>query len=77
MAAAGLLALPTAAVPDDVLPTAEARLRTRSPRVLASHSVGSVAEAAALCAAGPGARLVLARIAHARATCAIAEGAGP
>ena len=75
-AAADLLALPPVAVPDSALPATEARIETRSPRVLASHGVGSVAEAAALCAAGPNSRLLLARIANARATCAIAQGAG-
>ena len=75
--AADLLGLAPVAVEDERLPTAEPRLLTRSPRVLASHGVGSVAEAAALCAAGPDARLLLARIAGARVTCALAEGAGP
>lgn len=51
---------------------------TRSPRVSALHGTGSVAEAAALVAAGPGARITVARIAapDGMATCAIAETQG-
>lgn len=50
----------------------------RSARVKALHGTDSVAEAAALAAAGPGARLVVARVVSAdrTATAAIAEGAG-
>jgi cobalt-precorrin 5A hydrolase len=49
---------------------------TRSPVSLAQRGVGSVAEAAALAAAGPGARIVeRRRVSPDRhATCAIAEG---
>lgn len=48
---------------------------TRSARILASHGTGSVAEAAALAACGPGARITVPRITSAcgRATAAIAE----
>ena len=35
---------------------------TRSPRILARHGTGSIAEACALVAAGPAARLVLPRV---------------
>lgn len=51
------------------------RTLTRSPASLAAYRVGSVAEAAALIAAGPGSRLIAARfISPDRlATCAIAE----
>ncbi|MDO8881345.1 MAG: cobalamin biosynthesis protein [Pseudotabrizicola sp.] len=51
---------------------------TQSPRILAMHGTGSVAEAAALVAAGPGAGLVVARITArgGMATCAIAETRG-
>lgn len=47
---------------------------THSPRSLAAHHTGSVAEAVALAAAGPGARLLAPRATSAdrRATCAIA-----
>jgi cobalt-precorrin 5A hydrolase len=50
--------------------------RTHSPRVRARFGVGSLAEAAALAAAGPGARLIGVRAVSAdgTATAAIAEG---
>ncbi len=48
-------------------------VRTQSARSLAAHGVGSVAEAAALGAAGPGSTLVLERIASPSATCALAR----
>ncbi|MGJ5208231.1 cobalamin biosynthesis protein [Bradyrhizobium sp. HKCCYLR20261] len=50
---------------------------TRSDRVQRLKGVPSVAETAALAAAGRNARLILPRLAHASATCAIAEGEGP
>lgn len=48
---------------------------TQSPRVLALHATGSVAEAAALAAAGAGAKITVARIIapDGMATCAMAE----
>lgn len=51
---------------------------TQSDRVLAMHGTGSVAEAAALGAAGTGAKLVLARQStpDGMVTIAIAEGSG-
>ncbi len=51
---------------------------TRSDAVLAARATGSVAEAAALAAAGPGARLIAPRaVSRDRmATCALAEGTG-
>ncbi|MEL7464824.1 MAG: cobalamin biosynthesis protein [Pseudomonadota bacterium] len=51
--------------------------RTNSAVSLKAHGVGSVAEAAALAAAGPGARLLGARAVSSdgMATCAIAKGA--
>lgn len=51
---------------------------TQSPRVLAMHGTGSVAEAAALAAAGAGARLTGPRRVSPdrRATAALAEGGG-
>lgn len=51
---------------------------SRSDRVAALHGTGSVAEAAALAAAGPGAKLRGARMASAdgTATAVIAEGGG-
>ncbi|WP_150293833.1 cobalamin biosynthesis protein [Sphingobium estronivorans] len=50
--------------------------RTHSPASLAAHRTGSVAEAAALAAAGPHARLLAPRaVSQDRlATCALAEG---
>lgn len=49
---------------------------TRSPASEAAYGVGSVAEAAALAAAGPGARLLAPRVVSADrlATCALAMG---
>ena len=52
---------------------------TQSPASTAAHNTDSVAEAAALAAAGPGARLLGPRSISAdrRATCALAESAAP
>ncbi|WP_104491829.1 cobalamin biosynthesis protein [Paracoccus denitrificans] len=49
---------------------------TQSPRILARHGTGSLAEAAALAALGPGARIVASRVTSqdGMATAAIAEG---
>ncbi|MDF3853271.1 cobalamin biosynthesis protein [Paracoccus sp. P2] len=49
---------------------------TRSPRILARHGTGSLAEAAALAALGPGARITAPRVISqdGMATAAIAEG---
>ncbi len=54
------------------------RTATGSARVRALYGTGSVAEAAALAAAGPGARLIARRAVSrdGRATAAIAEGPG-
>lgn len=51
---------------------------TQSARITAMHGTGSVAEAAALVAAGPGARITLARISApgGMATAAIATSSG-
>ncbi|WP_246718767.1 cobalamin biosynthesis protein [Microvirga terrestris] len=48
-------------------------VRTQSARSIAAHGVGSVAEAAALAAAGSHSKLILERIASASATCALAR----
>ena len=45
---------------------------TRSSRVKAAVGIASVAEAAALAGAGPGARLLVPRLARSGATCAVA-----
>ena len=54
---------------------AESMLRTVSEKVAAHMGFPSIAEAAALAAAGPDARLLLPRIHSKRVTCALAEGA--
>jgi cobalt-precorrin 5A hydrolase len=59
-------------VPQRDLEAASARVVTRSARVLALTGVPSVAEAAALAAAGPASRLVGPRVAVGPATCALA-----
>ena len=71
--AARYLAVTAIAVDPETLAAATPSIRTRSPRSLAAHGVGSVAEAAALGAAGPGAELILERIASPAATCALAR----
>ena len=63
------------AIPDEALAGFEAACATRSSRIAGLYGVGSVAEAAALAAAGPGAVLVQPRIATSRVTCALARGA--
>jgi cobalt-precorrin 5A hydrolase len=63
------------AIPDEALAGFEAACATRSTRISGLYGVGSVAEAAALAAAGPGASLIQPRIATARVTCALARGA--
>lgn len=71
---AAALGVPMVAVPGDAL--AGIATPTRSPASLAAYGCGSVAEASALAAAGPGARLLVPRqISPDRmATCAIAQG---
>ena len=71
--AARRLAVRTIPVEEEALVAAASEVRTFSARSLAAHGVGSVAEAAALGAAGPGAVLILARIASPSATCALAR----
>ena len=72
-AAATAIGVPLVLIPQDDLVAAGARSATRSERVIALTGVPSVAEAAALAAGGPAARLVLPRIAVGPATCALAE----
>ena len=64
--------LTVAVVAQAALESASAHAVTRSERVLAVAGVPSVSEAAALAAAGPGARLLGPRIAVGPATCALA-----
>ena len=59
-------------VSDADLQAAEPRTQTRSERVRALTGVSSVAEAAALAAAGPSARLIGSRLVIGAATCALA-----
>lgn len=81
--AAGLLALAEAldlpVLPIPAAMIAGTKTPTQSPRVLQQHATGSLAEATALVAAGPGARLVSPRHVSQdhKATCAIAIGANP
>lgn len=65
------------AIPDEALKGFETACATRSTRVASLYGVGSVAEAAALAAAGPGGELIQPRIATARVTCALARSAEP
>lgn len=67
-----LLALPLRVVADADLVAAQDRVETRSAAVEAAVGVASLAEAAALAAAGPGSRLLLPRRSTPRATCALA-----
>jgi cobalt-precorrin 5A hydrolase len=72
-AVAATLGLPLVLITQNDLEAAGGRTTTRSERVLALTGVPSVAEAAALAAGGPNARLVVARVAIGPATCALAE----
>jgi cobalt-precorrin 5A hydrolase len=76
-AVALLYGLPLLFVPMPDLEAAAARCETRSERALAHKGVPSVAEAAALAAGGPDAKLLLPRIAVGPATCALAETGSP
>ncbi|TCP32758.1 cobalamin biosynthesis protein [Sphingomonas sp. BK235] len=71
---ADALGLPLVAIAAEAL--AGTVTPTRSAVSLAARGTGSVAEAAALHAAGPGARLIVPRLVSPdrRATCALAEG---
>jgi cobalt-precorrin 5A hydrolase len=72
-AAASAIGVPLVLIPQDALTAAGVRAATRSERVIALAGVPSVAEAAALAAAGPAARLIAPRIAVGPATCALAD----
>jgi cobalt-precorrin 5A hydrolase len=75
--AARRLSLPVVACERDAMLAVADRVTAISPRAEAAVGVPSVAEAAALVAAGPSAVLLLPRVATASATCAIAGGGGP
>jgi cobalt-precorrin 5A hydrolase len=72
VAAASAIGVPLVLIPPGDLAAAGMRATTRSERVIALVGVASVAEAAALAAAGPAARLIAPRIAVGPATCALA-----
>ncbi|GJE00188.1 cobalamin biosynthesis protein [Methylobacterium isbiliense] len=74
-AAAAALGVAVVGIGVEDLREAGRRGLTRSGRIEALRGVGSLAEAAALAAAGPEGRLVLARIASPGATCALARAA--
>lgn len=75
--AAERLGLPLLLIEDDAMRDAEPRCVTRSDTAREATGFSSVAEAAALAAAGAGGRLVAPRIASASATCALAERGPP
>ena len=72
-AAATKLGVPIMPIAETQLKAAGERATTRSERVLALNGVPSLAEAAALAAAGPSARLVAPRLVVGAATCALAS----
>ncbi len=74
--AAAELGLEVVILPKRALAAAQDRITIESEAAKACLGVPSVAEAAALAAAGPGSRLLVPRISVADATCAIAVGAG-
>jgi cobalt-precorrin 5A hydrolase len=71
-AAASVMGVPVVVMTGGELVTASRRAATRSARVQALVGLPSVAEAAALAAGGPAARLLLPRIVIGPATCALA-----
>jgi cobalt-precorrin 5A hydrolase len=72
-AAAAKLGVTVMLVSEADLKAAGPRTKTRSERVLALMGVPSVAEAAALAAAGPSAHLISPRLVIGSATCALAS----
>ncbi len=74
--AARSLSIPVLSCPVADLGRVADRVLTRSLRVQAIKGVPSIAEASALVAAGPNARLLGARVAANKVTCAIAVGEG-
>ena len=76
LAAANRLALQVILVEAAEMALAASGALTLSQRVLALKGVPSVAETAALAAAGRGARLLAARVSNKQASCAIAIGEG-
>jgi len=74
--AARSLSIPVLSCPIADLGRVADQVLTRSLRVQAIKGVPSIAEASALVAAGPNARLLGARVAANKVTCAIAVGEG-
>jgi cobalt-precorrin 5A hydrolase len=74
--AAATLGLPIRWIAHAALKCEQGRCLTRSVRAEAEVGLASVAEAAALAAAGPDSRLILPRIASGGVTLALAEGPG-
>src|SRR5580693_663900 len=72
-AAASAIGVPLVLIPQHDLAAAGARTVTTSERVVALVGVPSLAEAAALAAGGPAARLIAPRVAVGPATCALAD----
>jgi cobalt-precorrin 5A hydrolase len=77
IAAANALSVPLVLVPPAELESAIPRSITHSERVVALTGVPSIAEAAALAAGGPSARLMAARTAVGPVTCALAASELP
>jgi cobalt-precorrin 5A hydrolase len=77
VAAAAALGLPLVFLPQSALAEAAPAAVTTSERVVALFGVPSVAETAALAAAGPGAKLTVPRRVVGPVTIAVAEGATP
>jgi len=75
-AAARALGVPLVLVPQADLASAGHRTVSRSERVVALMGIPSLAEAAALAAGGPAARLVVPKTAVGPATCALARSGG-
>ena len=71
-ATAAKLGIDVMLIPDAALKAAGVQVTTRSDRVLALTGVPSLAEAAALAAAGPSSRLIASRCVVGTATCALA-----
>ncbi len=76
-AAASALDKPLRGLPLEALAAAAPHVATSSPRVMSAMGVPSIAEAAALAAAGRDARLLGPRAATRVATCALATNEGP
>jgi cobalt-precorrin 5A hydrolase len=77
IAAARARGVPLVRVAPSDLEAAGSRAQSSSPRVKALVGVPSVAEAAALAAGGPNAKLILPRISVGPVTCALAETEAP